>query len=549
MRIGLLTDLDGQRAWHRWLAADLARSGHELVLLRPAVSERQVCPSGLRLALWLDPIWFRLKGEHAFDEIVTKRLAEVDAGTVRKSSPYDVLIDASSSAGLKPAADRVIRLEFNGVPSELAAVAAILSSEPVKFEIDDSLASKQETARPGIERRECLTLALDNLLSSVVNLLVDRIETGPKTTVAHAISSPACALLAVNETLRAHVSSPAGMRYIAGLVTARIARYLNRHTRKQRSWAIAMRGCSGPGLVGGAWPAVAAYDVITDDGQRYYADPFLFEHGGRSYLFAEELPLATRRGLISVAEIDARGVVSAFRPVLEREHHLSYPFVFAYGGDVWMIPEACESGAVELYRAVEFPDRWELDRSLLADVPGCDATIIPFGGRYHMILTATRWNGSTWDAQRVFQAETPLGPWHEQAGGLVRIDCTNARPAGAALVRNGRVLRPAQRSTKFYGGSMTLLEIQQLSTAGCREKPVATIKVAGPAGIIGTHTYTKSRAFEAVDVWGEVSEVKTVKVECAAIGDSVEQSSTMRSTRTTGPADISQLIVAVLLST
>jgi hypothetical protein len=42
--------------------------------------------------------------------------------------------------------------------------------------------------------------------------------------------------------------------------------------------------------------------------------------------------------------------------VLERPYHLSYPYVFFVGDDAFMLPETAANGAIELYRAVSFPD-------------------------------------------------------------------------------------------------------------------------------------------------------------------------------------------------
>ena len=182
-----------------------------------------------------------------------------------------------------------------------------------------------------------------------------------------------------------------------------------------------------------------------------------------------------------------------------------------------MIPESCDRGTVELYRAVEFPYRWELDRILLDDIRGCDATIIPFGNRYWMTLSTTRWLGATTDKQRLFHADSPLGPWTEHAMGLIRIDSTIARPAGAPFQRSGKLLRPAQDCSVRYGGSMKLLEIEALSPSSYRETPVATVSVKMPAELVGTHTYSAFRELEAVDVWGQVTGMRSVQLTCAPV--------------------------------
>lgn len=520
MRIGLLTELEGQRAWHRWLAIDLARSGHDLVIVRPASAAMRGCPSGLQVALWLDPMLFKLKGERAFDVLLNDTIPERAAGAASSGDSFDVLIDASSGAGPTPPARRVIRLLFNDVPSELAAVNAVLDPWPVVVTIDDGTGDAYETALPGLERRACLSVALDNIFSGVVELLAERISAGDDHSDRASRVDTTQAKRAPSKLARdgfPKLGTRASVHYVTATVTQKIARYLDRRARVKKSWAIATRTCAGLGLAASPWPSIASYDVVADDGRRYFADPFLFECGGRTHLFAEEFPFSTGRGIISVAEIDAAGRVGAFRPVLERAYHLSFPFVFSHAGAHWMIPEACESGAVELYRAAEYPMRWVFDRTLIENVPGCDPVIVPFGGRYFMVLTATRWRGSTWDKQRVFFADSPLGPWQEQAGGMVHMDRTRARAAGAAFNVGERILRPAQNCSKFYGGSMTLLEVRRLSETQCHEVPLATINVTGPGGVTRTHTYSKSRSMEAVDVFGDVSNARQVQLECAPI--------------------------------
>lgn len=507
MHIGLLTDLNGQRTWHQWLADDLAKRGHTLAILRPGNDERLGLPSGLQLALRLDPILFKLKGEHAFDDVQPRSVPD----EAKSDRTFDVVIDVSGAgdAPRKAKAGRRIRLLFNDQASELAAVDAALSSRHVLVTLAEEDGS-YEVARPGIERPQCLTWALDNIFSAVVELLVERIAL-PKTGANQTAGS----------SHRATTANASPAAYVAKTVIAKVANklasYLDRRARTRSSWGLGVRVCpEGAGLLDGMWPRTAEYDLVPDDNQRYFADPFVVTHGGQTHVFVEEVPMATGRGIISVADLDERGRVGSFRPVLEQGFHLSYPLIFTYDNLVWMLPEACESGSVDLYRAVKYPDKWELDRRLLDGVPGCDATIIPFDGKYFMILTAARRLGTTWDTQRIYYADTPLGPWTEIDGGLTHIDCSNARPAGAAISVGGRLLRPAQDCSQGYGGSMTVMDVQRLSPSGCHEIPVATIKVAG-GGHFCTHTYSKNQKFEVIDVCGDFGARQKISLECAPL--------------------------------
>ena len=517
MRIGLFIDLAGQRQWHRWLADDVARAGDDLIVLRPDAAAMVAPPAALHLALWVDPVLFRLKGEHAFDPLANPAIPERSAKEAPAGLPLDVLIDASSCDGPRPPARRVIRLLFNSVASELAAVAALLDDCPVTVSIDGGPGDIQEVAKPGLAQRQCLTASLDNVFSVVVELLSDRISSrfvtaaGPNRCV-----NPEDKGTRHGATLL-QTGAAAGLRYLANAISTKAASYLTRRLGSQKTWAIATRPCSGDGLVHGDWPATASFDILPDDGRRYYADPVLFERGGQCHLFAEEYPYATQRGTICVAEVGRDGRVGDFRPALESQHHLSYPFVFEYSGQVWMVPEACAGGSVELFRAEEYPHKWVHDRTLIAGVAGCDATILHDAGRFVMVLTTQRWLGTTWDNQRIFYAASPLGPWTEHATGLIRIDNALARPAGPALQRGDRLLRPVQNCADMYGGGITVLEVRYPEGGEPIETPVATLFPAAPRGVIGTHTYTRSRSLEAVDVYGDLSGLRRVEIKCTPI--------------------------------
>ena len=85
----------------------------------------------------------------------------------------------------------------------------------------------------------------------------------------------------------------------------------------------------------------------------YWADPFPIEVAGRHYIFFEELPLGAAKAHISVVEVDRDGGASQPVKVLERDYHLSYPFLVEEGGSLYMIPETAHNNTVELYRCVE----------------------------------------------------------------------------------------------------------------------------------------------------------------------------------------------------
>ncbi len=194
-----------------------------------------------------------------------------------------------------------------------------------------------------------------------------------------------------------------------------------------------------------------------------HADPMFIEHEGQTWLFCEEYTLAKRRGVISVAEVYADGSVGAMRLVLERPYHLSYPFVFRDDGDLWMIPESADSGAVELYRAIDFPYFWTLERRIIDGLAADDSTLMQHSGRLFLLLTTSHRMSTSWDSLRIYEARSLSGQFIPHAAGPTIIDSAETRSAGPIFRRGADLIRPVQNCTRIYGGGLTLARIDQLT--------------------------------------------------------------------------------------
>ncbi len=82
---------------------------------------------------------------------------------------------------------------------------------------------------------------------------------------------------------------------------------------------------------------------------------------------------------------------------LDEPWHLSYPFIFQHQGKMYMVPEGYGSGALRLYRASDFPLRWEFDR-VLVDRPLIDTSLFQWEGRWWMFTSdvVSRNRGAGW---------------------------------------------------------------------------------------------------------------------------------------------------------
>lgn len=231
-----------------------------------------------------------------------------------------------------------------------------------------------------------------------------------------------------------------------------------------------------------------AYTQCIPPRDRLWADPFVIAEHDKMWIFIEEYLYTEARGVISVMEARRDGTWSQPRRVLERPYHLSYPCVFRWNGDYWMVPETQENRTIELYRCLEFPHRWELDTVLFRDLNAVDATIFEHDGRWWMYYATDSGDAAGFDRLWAFHADTPKGPWIPHALNPLECDVFGGRPGGRPFVHQGKVVRATQVGAPWYGHAMQIRELVTLTPHEWEERAIATI---GPEWFphgTGTHT-------------------------------------------------------------
>jgi hypothetical protein len=241
------------------------------------------------------------------------------------------------------------------------------------------------------------------------------------------------------------------------------------------------------------------YKLMLPPKDRFYADPFLFEKDGKTYLFLEDLRYSEGRALISCCELNPDGTHGPIVEVLRRPYHLSYPFLFEQDGQIYMIPETKGNRTVELYRATNFPNEWTLESVLLDNIYAVDATIHQSEGKYWMFVGISNGRYSNCDELGIYFADALKGPWKPHPANPVVSDVRRARPAGALFRDQGRLIRPSQDCARAYGYAIVFSEVITLSETEYDERPIARLDPGWVKGNLGTHTYTRTGQFEVID--------------------------------------------------
>jgi hypothetical protein len=239
----------------------------------------------------------------------------------------------------------------------------------------------------------------------------------------------------------------------------------------------------------------------------FWADPMIAPRDGKDYVFFEDYDYETRLGTVSVFTLDDKGRPGPVQSAMKKDFHLSYPFLFEWNGEHYMVPETASVRAVQLYRATGFPTQWEYVQDLLSDIRAVDATLYQHEGRWYLFTGVAEAGGSSWDELFLFVADKPTGEWSPHPMNPIVSDVRFARPAGALFVRDGVLYRPGQNSERGYGYAVSVMEVTELSPERYSEKLAYQIKPDWLRGIHGCHTLALAGDLMVLDCktvrWGQ----------------------------------------------
>ena len=285
---------------------------------------------------------------------------------------------------------------------------------------------------------------------------------------------------------------------------ARVARRTAEHCLTVGQWSLAFRFIDEED-----WNAsLDGFFRLEPPADRFWADPFPIQVNGRHYIFFEELPFDTGKGHISVVEVYRDGRASEPVRVLERDYHLSYPFLLEEDGKLFMIPETGFNDTVEIYRCVEFPHRWELEKVLIEGLFCVDATVHREGDRWWMFANVGSRDGvEVNDELHLFSAERLLGEWTPHPGNPVKSDVRSSRPAGGLFRRGNRLYRPGQIGAPLYGTGVALHRVTRLAANDYAEEeerrivPGCTRSKGPEPAVLGIHTINRAADLSVTDAF------------------------------------------------
>lgn len=243
--------------------------------------------------------------------------------------------------------------------------------------------------------------------------------------------------------------------------------------------------------------------------EKFWADPHVIQVNGKYYIFIEEFLSSKNKGHISVIELDELGNWSMPVTVLEKDYHLSYPFVFKWNDKFYMVPESVANKTIDLYECVEFPYKWNFKQCLMANVSAVDTTLIHYSDKW-WLFTAMAENEAAVPNVELFLFYTDNlfdGKWNAHPQNPIVSDVKSARSAGSLFVKDGKLFRPSQDCSKVYGYGFDLNEIVVLTETEYRERTMSSIRPNWDKRILATHTFANCGNLTVIDVFRQTLKI------------------------------------------
>lgn len=237
-------------------------------------------------------------------------------------------------------------------------------------------------------------------------------------------------------------------------------------------------------------PVLTGKDVVDIDAL-FVADPFMVLKNDKYYMFFEVYNRETNQGDISYAESPDGKHWEYRKVIIDETFHLSYPYVFEWADDYYLIPESSQDSSVRLYKAVSFPDKWEYVGNLMTGYRYVDPSIFRHNDKWWLFVnTPSNWKPHSTNPivtsgsndLNLYYSSDLLGGWKPHPmNPIVKSDKNIARMGGRVITHNDRLYRLTQDDyhIRIFAFAITELTEKSYVEKIVSEKPVVNMTGKG----------------------------------------------------------------------
>ncbi len=224
-------------------------------------------------------------------------------------------------------------------------------------------------------------------------------------------------------------------------------------------------------------PVLTGKDVDDIDAT-FVADPFMLIKNGEYTMFFEVLNRKTNQGDIGYAESKDGKHWDYRKIIIDENFHLSYPYVFEWDNNYYLIPESGQDFSVRLYRATSFPEKWEYIGNLLSGYSYKDPSIFYYKDKWWLFVT-----DGTSNVLNLYYSEDLLTGWvPHPMNPIVKLDKKSSRLGGRVLIDKDKLYRFAQDGSLSYGKQLLAFQITELTEKAYKEKIVSEAPIIKDTG-------------------------------------------------------------------
>ena len=231
--------------------------------------------------------------------------------------------------------------------------------------------------------------------------------------------------------------------------------------------------------------------VFNDRTWSFKADPFYSEN--ENSLYFEKFNYFLGTGKLAKYSFEDKSIKDI---KTSNNIHYSYPCIFEYEGETYLIPEGAQSNKIEIYKIQK--DSLVKANTVINDFAGVDPTIVEHNNTWYVFATDGRMGGHSY--LNIFYAKNPLGEWTPHNLNPVKINLSNSRGGGSIFREGDSLIRPAQNCFPDYGTSLVFNKIEVLSHNEFKESLVGELKPAENSMFKGIHTFSKNKESLIVDL-------------------------------------------------
>lgn len=239
---------------------------------------------------------------------------------------------------------------------------------------------------------------------------------------------------------------------------------------------------------------------IKNPKNRFLADPFVYSKNSKTSIFVEDYSFKTNKGSISAILLDKNNNLNV-KKIIEEDFHLSFPFIFEFNNQIFMVPESRRDESIRIYECIDFPFKWKFSHKIMDNIKAVDSMI--FYKKPYWWLSTNICDDKSLDFSsraHLYYSDNPLSKeWHPHLKNPVVFSSDNARNGGIILNKNKIFRTRQQYGFNQYGKELSVAEITMLEPYNFFEKTLFELKPDNYKDIEGIHHLSSNGDITVID--------------------------------------------------